>query len=211
MGKVQRTDTEHNQDEQLAADAVPQDSVQTAYHCQSHMRQQQQLCRQQQAAAHAARPSTQQLLQQRRVEQQHLELDGSSSEVEGPIADDRYIKGTRLIIGGWFQACRGCNEPTAHTTIISKRDVPLCPRCVLQAAAACTRSMYVSTAPVASVVLAAHCIAWLLSLWATLFMHCVALLLRKSCAVHAHAARQHAVLCKRCCVRCGKPWHLTGN
>lgn len=25
--------------------------------------------------------------------------------------------------------CRGCNEPTAHTACISKRQVPLCPRC----------------------------------------------------------------------------------
>jgi hypothetical protein len=55
---------------------------------------------------------------------------GSGSEVEGPdaVVDDKYIKGTRLIIGGWFQACRGCNEPTAHASPIGDRDVPLCQR-----------------------------------------------------------------------------------
>ena len=41
----------------------------------------------------------------------------------------RYIKGTRLIVGGWFQACRGCNEPTAHARAIGGREVPFCPRC----------------------------------------------------------------------------------
>jgi hypothetical protein len=24
--------------------------------------------------------------------------------------------------------CRGCNEPTAHSAYINKREVPLCPR-----------------------------------------------------------------------------------
>jgi hypothetical protein len=33
------------------------------------------------------------------------ECEFSGSEVEGPVVD-KYIKGTRLIVNGWFQACR---------------------------------------------------------------------------------------------------------
>jgi len=71
----------------------------------------------------AAQPDAEQQL----VASEDFECSGS--EVEGPVAE-KYIKGTRLIVGGWFQACRGCNEPTAHTSIIGApcRDVPLCPR-----------------------------------------------------------------------------------
>jgi len=43
--------------------------------------------------------------QQQQLEAQE-DIDGSGSEVEGPVADDKYIKGTRLVINGWFQACR---------------------------------------------------------------------------------------------------------
>jgi hypothetical protein len=104
--QAQRADTEqHAPDEQCAADARTQDSAQTAF-----ARSQQQHCQQAQQLEGAE------------------DIEGSSSEVEGPVAGDKYIKGTRLIIGGWFQACRGCNEPTAHTNVITKRDVPLCPR-----------------------------------------------------------------------------------
>ncbi|GBF96881.1 hypothetical protein Rsub_09886 [Raphidocelis subcapitata] len=54
--------------------------------------------------------------------------DAGCCDAGGAVADE-YIKGTRLRIGGWFQACRGCSEPTAHTFGITGRDVPLCPRC----------------------------------------------------------------------------------
>jgi hypothetical protein len=134
----------------------------------------QQLQEQQQSCQHS---------HQQQLEAQE-DFEGSGSEVEGPVPDDKYIKGTRLVINGWFQACRcaaaeastrtlsgavdmrlwatsclahappscpgqhqqqqqyplicaalaaapccrGCNEPTAHTTLIARRDVPLCPR-----------------------------------------------------------------------------------
>lgn len=42
--------------------------------------------------------------------------------------DMRYIKGTRLPIDGWLQACRGCNEITGRTVTIQDREVHLCPR-----------------------------------------------------------------------------------
>lgn len=38
------------------------------------------------------------------VASEDFELSGS--EVDGPVVVDKYIKGTRLIINGWFQACR---------------------------------------------------------------------------------------------------------
>lgn len=55
------------------------------------------------------------------------------------IVDDKYIHGTRLLVNGWFQACRGCNEPTAHTAMMAAREVPVCPRCAATAAAAASR------------------------------------------------------------------------
>jgi hypothetical protein len=105
MGKLQRTDTDHCHDEQPTTDAGTQDSVQTAYH--QHL--------QQQYSQHPAMGQQQQQCyehnqhaeqQQQQLESQEDLADGSSSEVEGPVADDKYIKGTRLIINGWFQACR---------------------------------------------------------------------------------------------------------
>jgi len=88
MGKYQRTDTDTTTDEHLPTDNGAQDSVQTAYIYQHSITQQ---------ACHNPRHH----------QTAHEELEGSSgSEVEGPINDDKYIKGTRLIIGGWFQACR---------------------------------------------------------------------------------------------------------
>lgn len=119
IGKMQRTDTEPV-DEQFTT--ATQDSVLTAFDtCHASQQQQQH---------HQCRHQQQQHLQQH--VQQHQEdvlCDfGSGSEVDGPV-NDKYIKGTRLVIGGWFQACRGCNEPTAHSAYISKREVPLCPRC----------------------------------------------------------------------------------
>jgi hypothetical protein len=117
MGKLQRTDTDHNLDEQPTTDAGTQDSVQTAYH--QHMQQQQQQLYTQQYS-HPAMPQQQHHQQQQYQQQEqqccqhsqqqqleaHEDIDGSGSEVDGPVADDKYIKGTRLIINGWFQACR---------------------------------------------------------------------------------------------------------
>lgn len=127
MGKLQRTDTDDNHDEQPTVDAGTQDSVQTAYH--QHLQQQQQQLYPQQYShpAMAQQPYTQQQQHQKfcqhseQQDKQQLEaqedFEGSSSEVEGPVADDKYIKGTRLIINGWFQACRyDCTaEATRHT------------------------------------------------------------------------------------------------
>jgi hypothetical protein len=117
MGKLQRTDTEQNHDEQPTADAGT--SVQTTYHQHQHMQQQQQQLYTQQQYSHPAMPQQQHQQQQyqrqehqccQHSQQQQLEaqedFDGSGSEVDGPVADDKYIKGTRLIINGWFQACR---------------------------------------------------------------------------------------------------------
>eukprot|EP00879_Flechtneria_rotunda_P009227 GHRR01009660.1.p1 GENE.GHRR01009660.1~~GHRR01009660.1.p1 ORF type:complete len:188 (+),score=59.06 GHRR01009660.1:595-1158(+) len=102
LGKFQRTDTDRVK-EQFTRNT--QDSAQTGYNS----------------------PDSQ--LSEQELEAQEDIDGGSGTEVDGPIADDKYIKGTRLVVGGWFQACRGCNEPTAHSAAISKREVPLCPRC----------------------------------------------------------------------------------
>lgn len=59
----------------------------------------------------------------------------SLSRSQGHVAngycfdDCRYIKGTRLTVNGWFQACRGCNNPTARTAAIRGAAVPMCSRC----------------------------------------------------------------------------------
>lgn len=109
MGKLQRTDTDTAVDDPLAAGAATQDSVQTAYAAQTqqqlaaaHRHPQQQQRHQQHAAAAAAA----QRHQQAAAAEAGEDADGSGSEVDGPIHDDKYIKGTRLVVGGWFQACR---------------------------------------------------------------------------------------------------------
>lgn len=53
----------------------------------------------------------------------------ATAKTDEPPVCDKYIKGTRLVVDGWFQACRGCNTPTVHSSNIQGRDVPLCPRC----------------------------------------------------------------------------------
>ncbi|KAF6264829.1 hypothetical protein COO60DRAFT_1624161 [Scenedesmus sp. NREL 46B-D3] len=130
IGKMQRTDTEPV-DEQFTT--ATQDSVLTAFDaCHAVSQQQQHQCRHQQRQHPQQQQHQQQHVQQQQQQQQHQhheEADiGSGSEVDGPV-NDKYIKGTRLVVGGWFQACRGCNEPTAHSAYINKREVPLCPRC----------------------------------------------------------------------------------
>lgn len=107
VGKLQRTDTQNNTDERPAADAGHQDSVQTAFFASQHLQQQHQHAEQQEQCSHPAMVQQQHCHQQAQQQLTGMEeMDGSSSEVEGPVADDKYIKGTRLIINGWFQACR---------------------------------------------------------------------------------------------------------
>lgn len=111
INTLQRTDTDHNLDEHPTADAGTQDSVQTAYTHHTHHNHHQQQCSshaamgQQQRQQEQEQQCSQQSQQQQQMEAQE-DVDGSSSEVEGPVADDKYIKGTRLVINGWFQACR---------------------------------------------------------------------------------------------------------
>ncbi|KAF8065763.1 hypothetical protein HT031_002823 [Scenedesmus sp. PABB004] len=120
-GKHARTDTE-TLDEQSTT--CTQDSVCTAMgSCHAAVG----------AAAPSAATSAQLQAQQQPAQAQAAQQaaparHAAGGEAEGPV-NDKYIKGTRLVIGGWFQACRGCNEPTAHAAVIGKREVPLCPRC----------------------------------------------------------------------------------
>eukprot|EP00878_Enallax_costatus_P016426 GHUV01017229.1.p2 GENE.GHUV01017229.1~~GHUV01017229.1.p2 ORF type:complete len:140 (+),score=36.06 GHUV01017229.1:985-1404(+) len=90
IGKVQRTDTD-TVDEQFTT--CTQDSVQTAfYSCHQALQQQQE----------------EQDMPQQEVHYECLNIDnssGSGSEMDVPL-HDKYIRGTRLVIGGWFQACR---------------------------------------------------------------------------------------------------------
>ncbi|GBF91678.1 hypothetical protein Rsub_03982 [Raphidocelis subcapitata] len=61
--------------------------------------------------------------------QQHPPAAAAAREPGPGPSSEQYIRGTRLVVGGWFQACRGCSEPTAHTQPIGGRTVPFCPRC----------------------------------------------------------------------------------
>eukprot|EP00882_Tetradesmus_deserticola_P019020 GHRQ01020462.1.p1 GENE.GHRQ01020462.1~~GHRQ01020462.1.p1 ORF type:complete len:124 (+),score=33.19 GHRQ01020462.1:274-645(+) len=112
IGKMQRTDTDAV-DEQFTTPT--QDSVLTAFDDCHAVSQQHHQCRHQQ----------QQSQQPQHVQQQqhhhHEETDiGSGSEVDGPV-NDKYIKGTRLVVGGWFQACR-CARAGSNCQASSLKD-----------------------------------------------------------------------------------------
>jgi hypothetical protein len=107
VGKMQRTDTEPV-DEQFTT-ATP-DSALTAFNnCHAVSQQQHHQCRHQQQQHTQQQQQQQQVLRQQQQQHHHHHHDdadiGSGSEVDGPV-NDKYIKGTRLVIGGWFQACR---------------------------------------------------------------------------------------------------------
>jgi hypothetical protein len=53
-----------------------------------------------------------------------VELDWESEErefLQEMELTTRYIRGTRLVVGGWINLCRGCNAPTHRTITLEDR------------------------------------------------------------------------------------------
>jgi hypothetical protein len=90
-GKFQRTDTQSSQSDHNCYDSSTQHTSDSAHTFYDDAR---------------ARPDYNQHSDVQLQASEEFDA-GSGSEVDGPVLDDdKYIKGTRLVIGGWFQACR---------------------------------------------------------------------------------------------------------
>lgn len=98
IGKAQRTDTD-TVDEQFTTGT--QDSVQTAfYSCHQVVQQQEEG----------------QDLPQQEFHYEVFNNDNSSGSERDVPMHDKYIRGTRLVVGGWFQACRWATDVLSNIT-----------------------------------------------------------------------------------------------